>query len=247
MRLALLLFFVANAALAAEPSGAALAEKISRARISDGFEARMSIAVVRFDGARAHPVKFAVIGRFTEKNQRLLIRGISPEAVRERYVAAERTEDGAIRAIGYRSADTNATPADPYASLFDSTLTVWDMFAPWYGWSRQQIVGTEKVAGRACTLLRSQTDHGKIREAISCVDPDAGLSLRTQLFDRNHALLRTLTVQRLMRKDSGAMAASKLTVAESDHTTTEVDVYGGDEHYPVSPDIFARLDTAGGK
>ena len=121
------------------------------------------------------------------------------------------------------------------------------MFAPWYGWTRQQIVGTEKVAGRACTLLRSQTERGNVREAISCVDPDAGLSLRTQLYGRNHTLLRTLTVQRLMRKDSGSMAASKLTVAESDGTRTEVDVYGGDEHYLVTPDTFARLDAAGGK
>ena len=115
MKIALLLFFVANAALAAEPSAITLAGKISHARLSDGFEARMSVAVIGVDGARAHPVKLAVIGRFTEKSQRLLVRGISPEAVRERYVAAERAEDGAIRAIGYRSADPNAVPADPYA------------------------------------------------------------------------------------------------------------------------------------
>jgi hypothetical protein len=239
----LLLLALAAPAHGAGTDATALAETMKQARHSEGFEARMSVFVTQPDGHRAAPFKVAVIGQVSAERQRLLIRGISPEKVRGHYVAAERTADGRIRAVEYGEG-TRAKEADPYARLFDSGMTVWDMFGAWWSWPGQETGGSGQANGRACALVRSRSAAAApVREVESCVDREAKLALNTQLFDRRRKLLRTLSVERTMRKESGALAAKKLLVTEADGTLTEIEVYGGDEQYLVSADTFAALDA----
>jgi hypothetical protein len=220
----------------------ALADIMRRARHTDGFEARMNISTIKPNGSLNVPFKLALIGQFTEHKQRLLLRGISPDTVHNRHIAAEQT-DRRFKAIEYRTTDTNRAEIDIQTGLFNSGLVIWDMFSPWWNWPKQEIAGTGEIAGRPCLLIRSQTDTDKVREVISCVDREAMLSLRTQLFDRSHTLLRTLTVQQLMHKESGAMAAKKLSITEADKSVTQIEIYSGDEHYLITPETFARLDA----
>ena len=224
----------------------ALVETMKQVRLSDGFEARMQVATVAANGRRTMPFKLSVVGQVGKDRQRLRIRGISPDKVSGRYVAAERNADGRIRAIQYNEAASGSIEkANLAARLFDSGLVLWDMFGPWWSWPQQSIEGTDRIDGRACTLVRSRTDDdaSPVREVLSCISGDAKLSLRTQLYDRRHALLRTIAVKRTMRKESGALAAKKLTVTEADRTVTEVEVYSGDEHYLVNADTFTPLDS----
>jgi hypothetical protein len=228
----------------AAPSSAALAEAMRQARYSDGFEARMNISTVKADGRRLASFKLAVIGQFDAARQRLLIRGISPDKVRHRFLAAERSADGRIRSIEYgEPISAGIAEADPFAKLFESGPVIWDMFAPWWNWPKQSLGTTEQIAGRDCTIVRSQSDAAisPIREVISCVDKDAGLSLRTQLFDSRRALVRTITVEQTMRKESGTMAAKRMSITGADNSVTEVEVYGGDEHYAIAAGTFAPL------
>ncbi len=228
----------------AETSAPALAEAMRQARNSDGFSARMNVTVIQSDGHRALPFKIAVIGQIDANGQRLLIRGISPDTVRNRYFAAERNNEGRIRAIAYTTvhAIKNVDPAEP---LFGSGLVLWDMLAPWWNWSQQSSGAVEQIAGRSCTPIHSLAagNNSSIHEVISCVDPDAKLAMRTQLLDRHHNPIRSFMVKKTMRKESGALAASKLTVTTADRVLTEVEVYSGDEHYRIEPDTFAALDA----
>ncbi len=247
--LLLLLTGLAAQGYCAEQSAAALAETMKRARYSDGFEARMNISVFKLDGQRTASFKVAVIGQVGDDAQRLLIHGISPDKVRDRFIAAERGADGRIRAIAY-TGDTSGGSAkfDASARLFDSGLVLWDMFGSWWNWPGQNLVESSQVAGRACTVVRSRSEDSAspIREVVSCVDPKARLSLQTQLYDRQHVLLRTIAAERLVRKESGAMAARRLTITEADDTVTEVEVYSGDEHYQITADTFATFDSRRG-
>lgn len=232
-------------AYGAELSATALAETMRQARLSNGFEARMDVAAIKPNGRRAMPFKIAAIGQIGNEKQRLLIRGISPEAVRNRYFAAEKTADGRIRAIEYGGeGSAGVAETSPTGRLFDSGLVIWDMFGPWWNWPKQELGGTERIAGRECTLVRSQTDavNSPIREVVSCVDKEARLSLRTQLFDRRHTLIRTISVKLTTRLGAGATAAKKLSVTEADKAVTEIDVYSGDEEYLIGADTFIKLD-----
>ena len=235
----------AHPAYCADPSPAApVAESMWQARQSAGFEARISVTLVLPDGRRTSPMKLAVIGQFGVDRQRLLIRGISPDKVRNRYIAAERTADGRIRSIEYAEPGSEGTTqADPFANLFESGLVIWDMLGSWWTWPKQIAAGSGQAAGHDCTLVRSQSDAGiyPIREVLSCVDPDAKLALRTQLFDSRGALVRAISVGQTMRKSSGAMAAKKLSITGRDNSVTEVEVYGGDEHYDITADTYAKL------
>jgi len=242
----LLLGAFALPAYAAEPTAATLVETMKQARLSEGFEARMEVATILPNGHRAMPFKLSVVGQVGKDRQRLRIRGISPDQVRGRFVAAERNANGRIRAIGYgEPISGNIEKADPAARLFDSGLVLWDMFGAWWNWPQQSIEGSDKVDGRACTLVRSRTDDGAspVREVHSCVSVEAKLSLRTQLYDRRHTLLRTIAVKQTIRKESGALAAKRLTITEADRTVTEIEVYSGDEHYLVEANTFAALDN----
>lgn len=245
-RFAILLLLCVSAQATHAADAGALVETMKQARLSDGFEARMEVATVAANGRRAMPFKLSVVGQVGKDRQRLRIRGISPDKVRGRYVAAERNTDGRIRTIGYgEPVSGSIEEADPAARLFDSGLVLWDMFGAWWNWPQQSVEGTDRIDGRACTLVRSRTDDGAspVREVVSCVNVEAKLALRTQLYDRRHALLRTIAVKQTMRKESGALAAKKLTVTEADRTVTEVEVYSGDEHYLVDADTFAALDN----
>lgn len=242
----LLLGAFALPAYAAEPSAATLVETMKQARLSEGFEARMEVATILPNGHRAMPFKLSVVGQIGAERQRLRVHGISPDKVRGRYIAAERNADGRIRAIQYSEAASGSIEkADPAARLLDSGLMLWDMFGAWWSWPQQTIEGSDRIDGRACTLVRSRTDDGTspVREVLSCVNGDGKLSLRTQLFDRRHRLLRTIAVKQTMRKESGSLAAKKIAITETDRTVTEVGVYSGDEHYLVDANTFAPLNN----
>jgi Outer membrane lipoprotein-sorting protein len=234
----------------AEPStilsAAVLAEAVRQASYSDGFEERMNITTVNSEGHRSVPVKLAVIGQFGTERQRLLIRGISPANVRDRFVFAERHADGWIRANEYGAhiARGNAE-VDMFSHLFDTELVIWDMFSPWWHWPKQSLGGTEKIDGRNCIIVRSQSDSKNypIREVVSCVDKDAGLSLKTQLFDGRHKLIRTISVVKMVGKESGAMAAKEVTIKGPDNSVTEAELYSGDEHHSITPDTFPTFNS----
>jgi hypothetical protein len=226
-------------------ASAALAESMRQARFSDGFEARMNVSAVQPDGRRFLLFKLAVIGQFSTERARLLIRGISPDKVRNRFVAAERRADGGIRPIAYGEPISGGiVETDPFTKLFDSDLVIWDLFGPWWSWPKHSLGGTEQIAGHDCTLVRSQSDapSSAVREVISCVDKNARLSLRTQLFDGRHTLIRTISVAQIMRKESGVMAAKRMLITGADNSITEVEVYSGDERYSITADTFSALD-----
>lgn len=234
----------ANAVCAADISASAAADIMKQAKYSAGFEARLNVLVTLANGAHREPFKVAVVGQMSADQQRLLLRGISPDAVRGRHVAAARSSDGRIKAVSYRAGGEYAA-VDPNARLFNSGLVAWDMFSPWWSWPRQTLDGTDQVNGRECRKIRSATDDttGNIREVESCVDLTAKLSLRTRLYDNRHALLRTTSVAAVMRKgDSGKLVAKKLIVTEASHARTEIEVYAGDDQYEISAETFAALD-----
>lgn len=238
------LFVSANAAYAADTSASAVAETMKQAKYSQGFEARLNVFVTLANGAHPEPFKVAVIGQMSTDQQRLLLRGISPDAVHGHYIAAGRGSDGRIKAVSYRSAGEYAA-VDPNARLFNSGLVTWDMFGSWWSWPQQSLSGTDRVNGRACSKIRSATDDtaSAIREVESCVDLAAKLSLRTRLYDSRHALLRTTTVAAVMRKgEGGRLVAKKLVITEANRTRTDIEVYAGDDQYEITAETFAALD-----
>ncbi len=238
------LLLCAGTGYTAEPgatvSANAVAEAMRQARFSNGFEARLNVLVTKANGAHPAPFKLAVIGQISADRQRLVIRGISPEPVRNRSYAVERDSDGRIRGV-----DSEQAGFDVYARMFDSGLVVWDMLSPWWGWSKQFLEGTEQIDGHDCLKLRSVADDEKsvVREVESCVDQQAKLSLRTRLFDSRHVLLRTTSVEKVMRKrEGGARAAKKLVIRDASKMLTHIEVYAGDEQYEIAADTFAALD-----
>ena len=246
----LLLAALVRPSYSAEPavitSSEALAESMRKARFSDGFEVRMNVSKVQPDGHRFPPLKLAVIGQISIERERLLFRGISPDKVRNRFFAAEKRATGDIRSIAYdEHISGSLVEAAPFTKVFDTDLVIWDMFAPWWSWPKQSVGGTEQIAGHDCTIVRSQSDAGisPIREVISCVDESERLSLRTQLFDGHHTLVRTISVEQTMRKESGVSAATRMSITGIDKSITEVEVYSGDEHYRITVDTFSAFDS----
>jgi hypothetical protein len=230
---------------AALANAAALADAVRQARVSDGFEFRMNVLTIRPDGRRA-PLKLAVIGQFAAGKERLLIRGLAPDSVRDHYIAAERSADGAIRSIVYDGpAVAGISQGDASGTLFGSELVLWDMFAPWWHWPNQELGEARHAAGRDCLVVLSRPDAGfsTIRTVESCVDANAKVSLRTELFDGRHKRVRTIAVERLTPKASKGMAITRMSVTGSDHSTSEVDVYSGDEGYVITADTFSALDS----
>jgi hypothetical protein len=225
----------APAALAA-PSAAELATRMREVRLSPGIEARVQVVTVAPDGQRSEPVKLAIVGQSDATRRRLLLRGIAPESLRGEIRLAE-YRAGCVRTVDGKGA------ADPYAAIFGTGLVAWDMLAPWWDWPQQSLAGSDRIAGRDCTLVRSRNDDpaAPIREVLSCVDADAGLALRTQLFDGKGAPVRSIAVVTTLRKESGLLAAKKLTIGAGGRIS-EVETYSGDEHYEVPADAFARLE-----
>src|ERR1035437_869848 len=99
------LYLTVGASQAAEPAISArdLAAIMLQAKYSDGFEARMNVFVTKPNGAHPLPFRLALIGQFAADKQRLVIRGISPELVRDRMYAAEQQRDGPLRAVESRN------------------------------------------------------------------------------------------------------------------------------------------------
>jgi hypothetical protein len=225
----------AQAALAA-PTATELATRMREARLTPGAEARVQAVTVAPDGQRSEPVKLAIVGQSDAARRRLLLRSIAPESLRGEVRLAE-YRAGCIHAVDGKGA------VDPFAPLFGTGLVAWDMLTPWWDWTRQSLAGNDRVAGRACTLVRSRNDDrdAPIREVLSCVDADAGLSLRTQLYDGKGAAVRSIAVVTTLRKESGLLAAKKVSIAAGGEIT-EVETYSGDEHYDVPADAFAKLE-----
>ena len=230
----------------AMPSAAALAASMRQARFSDGFEVRMRLSTIDPEGHRSAPIKLAVIGQFAADTARLLVRGISPDSLRDQLFAVERDAGGRIRSVRYGSKLADGiVPVDPFAPLFGTDLVLWDLLSPWWDWSQQSPVGTGKAAGHDCAIVRSQanTAASGIREVISCVNAEAGLAFRTELFDGHRAPVRTIAVEQSLRKASGLAFVKHITIVSADRSATEVEVYGGDENYLVGADTFAALDA----
>lgn len=219
-------------------SAGSLVGMMQQARYSAGFEARMNVFVRKSDGALLAPFKLAVIGQSAPERQRLLIRGIAPEILRNRIYAVERKRDAAIRVIDSRDGAELA----PYARIFDSALRAGDMLAPWWDWPKQSLEGREQINGHECLIARSVTNEqsSAVREVESCVDQNAKLALRTRLYDGRHMLLRTLTVDAVMQK-GGMLMAKKLSISEG-KAVTRIEIYAGDQEYEIGAETFSVLD-----
>ncbi len=245
-----LLASLARPGLAAEPaaggSADALAESMRQARWSEGFEARLNLVALQPDGRRAPPLKLALIGQIGPALARLSVRGIAPEQVRHQVYLAELHNGTQFRLLtrGEHATDA-AADAEPWEGVFHTGVTAWDLLGPWWYWPTQRIGGPDNVAGHDCTTVisLSSASAAPVQEVISCVDTQAKLSLRTQLFDGRHRLLRTMAVEKTVRKESGAMAAKRILITSADNSAIEVEVYGGDEHYVINAEAFSALDT----
>jgi hypothetical protein len=132
--------------------------------------------------------------------------------------------------------------------LYNTGLRAWDMFEPWWEWASQTAGSIRQIAERDCAEVKSRPPRGRsaVSEVVSCINADAQLALRTELYDRHHGLLRSMQVEKMIRIDSGGMAAKKLVITEADRTVTEIEVYSGDEHYEIEPDTFAKTDAVVG-
>jgi len=244
MRVGIFILELFSSMAYAEPltiSAQDIAAKMSSAKYSNGFEVRMNVFVTKANGAHPLPMKLAVIGQMAADKQRLLIRGISPKAIRGHFVAAERIGD--VRVIKFQTTN-NSSKLDPYSQLFNSGLVIWDMFSPWWGWSTQILQGRERINKHECERIHSRTNdlRSVVQEVESCVDIHDRISLRTRLYDSQHVLLRTASVQNFMRKSQGLLAAKKLTIVGADQSKTEIEIYSGDEEYQVTAETFAALE-----
>ena len=204
----------------------------------------MTISVTKSGGVHAAPIKVAVIGQLGPGRQRLLVKGISPDSVRDRFVAVERKPGGSIRAIQYDGASENVSDFDPFANLFETGVVVWDLLSPWWQWPLQRIVGTDHRDGKDCTVVRSRNADAlsPIAEVVSCVELGSRLALRTQFFDAHGTLLRTKELGQIVHTASGSVVAKTLSIKGRNNSVTEIDVYGGDEQYSIRADTFSRLD-----
>lgn len=233
----------AHAGYAVDDAAQALAGMMKQAKYSEGFEARLNVLVTMKNGAHPAPLRLAVVGQASADRQRLSIRALSPEAARKRAYVAERGRDGRIRMLEH--AANEYTEFDPLAKMFGAGVVAWDMFSPWWDWPSQSLQGVERIKDRECEKIRSVTDdkNSVVQEVESCVDRQAKLSLRTRLYDGKHALIRTTSVERVMRKgQSGALGAKVLTITDASQARTDLEVYAGDEEYLVSEETFAGLN-----
>ncbi|MBI4986519.1 MAG: hypothetical protein HZC24_14555 [Rhodocyclales bacterium] len=247
--LALALIAAPCAAIDEPASAAVLVETMKQARHSDGFEARLAITSGAADKAAARPVKVALIGQITAERRRFLVRGIAPERIRDRYVVAAQDAAGRVEAYEYGPHVAGPVPLDPLSRLFDSEFVIWDLFGAWWDWPQQALSGSGSVEDRDCQWVRSRPAvRSPIKEVASCVDRDRALALSTKIYDGQQGLLRTIRVDKLMRKGNGGGAmAKKMTVSAAHGPLTEIEVYGGDENYQVTPETFDVLERVWGR
>lgn len=220
------------AALAAADA-AQVVGRLREARLSPGFELRLRVVDAAAGATAGNGLKLSLVGRFEPDRRSLAIRGIAPETVNGQIMVID-------HAAGCTRAADRSGSVDPFAELHGSGLAAWDLVAPWLDWQQQSLGGGDRVAGRECTVLRSRNDDGPIREVRSCVDTEAGLTLRTRLFDAQGRLLRSIQVLATTRKESGALAARRIAITRGDRHT-ELEAYSGDEHYEVPADAFALV------
>ena len=224
----------------ASRSASELVNAMRDARDSDGFEIRIALRA-QSAGSAAELIRIALIGQSGEDRDRLLVRAITPVAIRDRSIVSERVGDH-VQSTAYASdAMPASTPADPMAGIFVTGLVVWDLMAPWWAWPEQLDEGAQTVGGHSCTQIRSRPDRrnaSPVREALSCVDARNGLSWKTMLFDGHHHLLRSIEVTRAIRTQAGHSAARSASITDAQGNVTLVDVYSGDEHYRIGPQTF---------
>lgn len=243
----MLLAGIAQSGFGADFSSANDLVKAVRAqRSSEGFEARLQVVTTDSAGRRGAPMRLAVIGQFETNRLRLLFRAIAPGELRDRTIVAELTPDGRIVATERSTAEpSEAKTADPYAALFGSGLVVWDLLAPWWYWPGQFLEGTGTFFGQKCEIVRSRLRAAPtpISEAVSCVRRDALLSLSTRLVDGRGEVVRTILLTQTARRESGALTPRRFTVAASNGSVTQVEIYSADEHHPIDATTFAMLDS----
>lgn len=245
----LLVLLLGGIPLAEAAPGAAeqvqqLVQQMREAQRSTGFAVRLQISEQGNEqngSPHSEPVKLAIIGQSTAAGRRLLLRGIAPAAVRDQQRLAEVS---AAPAGCTRASDARGK-VDPLAPLFGTPLPAWDLLTPWWYWPRQTLVGKDQVAGKECTLIRSRNDaaNSAVREVLSCVDGDAGLSWRTQWFDAQGGLLRSLTVVTTLRHENGLLSPRRAVLSVG-RRNFDIEAYSGDEHYRVVAATFAPLDGA---
>jgi len=227
-----------------------LLSAIKQARLSDGFEVRLAITLVDAQKVRSAPIKVAVIGQVNADRQRFLVRGISPEAIRNRYIATMKNAAGSITAFEY-GPDEAGRPVslDLFAGIFKTDFVIWDLFGAWWDWPYQTDEGFGEVHGRRCLSIRSRPAAVLlVKEVVSCVDREHAVALSTQLYDTQNRLRRTILVEKLMRRNSGAgVTAKRITIVDEHGAHSEIEVYGGDEQYQVSPETFGALERLSGK
>ena len=238
----------AQPGLGAEYSSAKdLVMAVRAQRVQQGFEARLQAVTTDSMGHRSVPVRFSVIGQFEADRLRLVFRAIAPSEVRDRTLAAELASDGSIIAVERLPANPPAAKAaDPFGTLFGSELVIWDLLAPWWYWPAQAVEGSATFSGQKCQVVRSRPRAARapIAEAISCVRPDALLSLSTELLNSRGEVVRTILLIQTARRESGALTPRRFTVIAAKGSVTQVEVYSADEHHPIDATTFAMLDSS---
>ena len=224
-------------------SGKDIAGNMQAVRLSDGFSARMNVAVIEANGKRQVPFKLSIIGQLNSEHRRLLLRVVAPAGIQHNRIVAE-IKNGKVVAAAYTEAP--GAPVADFAEdqdIFDSGLRLWDMFAPWWDWPEQKVIGTANIRGLPCMLVRSAenpvADHA--RSVVSCIDTSRKISLRTEIWGPDNKLLRTIEVIGTQRRDSGITVAKKVQRKDYSGRITESEVYSGDENYEVSDVMFSRL------
>lgn len=224
-------------------SGNEIARNMQATRLSNGFSARMNVAVIEANGKRQEPFKLSIIGQLNSEHRRLLLRGVSPAGIQHKRIVAE-IKNGKIVAATY--AEAPETPIADFAEdqdIFDSGLRLWDMFAPWWDWREQKVIGTADIRGVSCIRVRSAENAvaAHARSVVSCIDTSRKISLRTEIWGPDNKLMRTIEVLSTQRRNSGTIVAKKVQLKNYSGRITESEVYSGDENYEVSDVMFSRL------
>lgn len=222
----------------AAPDAGEIAHDLLQSRVSDGFQARMIVKAFDSNGRMQPPFKLAMIGVRSASREQLLLRGISPAPLRAiRYIGE--AENGKVKLVD----GAKGAPVPTDLNLFDSGLIGWDLFTPWWHWPIQQPLGEGHVNGHPCLRIRSQSaaDSALNSNVISCVDARNLVSWQTQVYEGDQ-LLRTITVDSVTRRESGALSATAFTITLANGAKSRVHIYSGDEHYSIAPETFVPLE-----
>jgi hypothetical protein len=225
-------------------TAAALAALMVQERLSNGFEARMNVYAPPVDGYRELLLKFALVAQIGKDTTRLAARGISPEPARNRVFVAELRADGTIAALTHDAgAPREFIEVDPFRNLFGTNLFPWDLLGAWWTWPNPKLGESERVAGHECVNVRFLAVDGAspISEVISCIDVTERIAWRTRLLDRKRALIRSISVEQTMRRESGSLAARSITIKNGEGRAIQVEAYSGDEHYSIPAETFSAL------